>query len=71
MAKGAPEYLSKRFQDDMPLQMFVFPTRTDAKLPPVFVRWAPIPAHSYLPDYRTIGAHRDKWIEDWTKVALG
>ena len=28
--------LSKRFQEDVPLQMFVFPARTDAALPQEF-----------------------------------
>ncbi len=66
------EYLlGKRFQEDMPLQMFVWPTRTDAAVPRVFARWTPIPPHPYLPDYRTIGAHREQWIEEWRKVVLG
>ena len=66
------EYLlSKEFQQDMPAQMFVFPSRADATVPPVFVKWAPFPPHPYLPDYRTIGVHRDEWIDEWTKVASG
>ncbi len=63
--------ISRRFQEDMPLQMFVFPTRTDAALPEVFRRWAKVPAAPLLPDYRTIGAHRDEWIKRWTSIALG
>ncbi|HEY3831036.1 MAG TPA: thiamine ABC transporter substrate-binding protein [Acidimicrobiia bacterium] len=63
--------LSKEFQQDMPSQMFVFPTRTGAAIPAVFQKWAPPAPHPYLPDYRTIGAHRDQWIDEWTKDALG
>ncbi len=63
--------LSKQFQEDMPLEMFVFPTRVGAAIPPVFEKYAPFPPHPYLPDYRTIGAHRDQWIQEWSKVALG
>ena len=66
------EYLlSKRFQEDMPLEMFVFPTRVGAAIPAVFQRLAPFPPHPVLPDYRTIGAHREQWIQQWTKDAVG
>ena len=66
------EYLlSKRFQEDMPNQMFVFPTRTGAVDPAGVPALAPFPPHPLLPDYRTIGAHRDQWIQQWTKDAVG
>ena len=32
--------LSKQFQEDMPLQMYVYPVRTDAALPDVFTKFA-------------------------------
>ena len=35
--------LSTRFQEDIPLQMFVFPARWDAALPPAFVQFAVVP----------------------------
>jgi thiamine transport system substrate-binding protein len=62
--------LSLRFQEDVPLQMFVFPARTDAKLPPVFKKWAPIPAHPLGLDPATIRSHRDAWIDEWTNIVL-
>ncbi len=37
--------LSPRFQEDIPLQMFVYPANPEAKLPDLFTRFAPIPAH--------------------------
>ena len=37
--------LSKRFQEDMPLQMFVFPVRDEAALPPEFEEFAVVPEH--------------------------
>ena len=35
--------LSRRFQADMPLQMFVFPVRDGTPLPPVFQKFADVP----------------------------
>ncbi len=43
--------LSTRFQEDMPLQMFVYPVNADATLPTEFQQWAPIP-----PDPATLPA---------------
>ncbi len=37
--------LSTDFQEDMPLQMFVFPVNPEAKLPDVFTEYAAIPEH--------------------------
>jgi thiamine transport system substrate-binding protein len=62
--------LSLRFQQDMPLQMYVFPARSDAKLPPVFEKWAyrPTDPLTLAPD--EISAHRDSWIEQWTTLVV-
>ncbi|HEY5014521.1 MAG TPA: thiamine ABC transporter substrate-binding protein [Acidimicrobiia bacterium] len=62
--------LSLRFQQDMPLQMYVFPARTDAKLPAVFEQWAYRPADPLTLDPATISAHRDAWIEQWTALVV-
>jgi thiamine transport system substrate-binding protein len=63
--------LSKRFQEDMPLQMFVYPVRTDAALPDVFTRFAVRPPNPIEVDPSTIGANREMWIDDWTATVLG
>ena len=63
--------LSKRFQEDMPMQMFVFPTRTDAVIPPVFVRTGAVPAASLparLPDDRRASRPVDPGVDE---VAVG
>jgi thiamine transport system substrate-binding protein len=62
--------LSLRFQEDMPLQMYVYPTRTDATLPPVFQKFAVIPKHPLSLAPATISAHRDSWIDEWTKLVV-
>jgi thiamine transport system substrate-binding protein len=62
--------LSRRFQEDMPLQMFVFPVRDDARLPKVFERFADVPDHPYTLPPSRIGKHRERWIEQWTDTVL-
>lgn len=62
--------LGKVFQEDMPLQMFVFPVNTQAGLPDVFLQFAqtvdqPV---SLSPD--NIAANRERWIAEWTEVVL-
>lgn len=62
--------LSLSFQEDIPLQMFVYPANRDAKLPSEFEKFAqtaPDPA-SLDPDI--IASQRDRWIEEWTSAVL-
>jgi ABC transporter periplasmic binding protein, thiB subfamily len=62
--------LSQPFQEDMPLQMYVYPVNSNAKLPDVFVKYSQVAAKpaSMSPD--TIAANRDQWINDWTQAIL-
>ncbi len=60
--------LNKPFQEDMPLQMFVFPVNPDAALPEVFVQNTQIPASPATLDPAIIAANRDAWIQGWNSV---
>jgi thiamine transport system substrate-binding protein len=62
--------LSPRFQEDIPLNMFVFPVRDGVMLPDVFVRFADVPPEplSLPPD--EIGESRERWIGEWTDTVL-
>lgn len=62
--------LSQPFQEDMPLNMFVFPVNPDAALPDVFVDFSAVPESAVLMDVDEIEANRQQWIEDWTEVVL-
>jgi thiamine transport system substrate-binding protein len=62
--------LGVQFQEDMPLQMFVYPVNKDAKLPEEFVKYAQTPSQPARLDSVTIAANRDKWIADWTETVL-
>jgi thiamine transport system substrate-binding protein len=63
-------FLSKRFQADIPLQMFVFPVRDDVALPDVFVKFADVPTDPLALPAAEIGADRDTWIDQWTDTVL-
>ena len=62
--------LGQSFQEDMPLQMYVYPVNPAAKLPEVFVKYAQIPEQPARLDPAEIAANRDKWIADWTAMVL-
>lgn len=62
--------LSQPFQEDIPLQMFVYPVNTDASLPQEFIRYAQTAPHPAALDPAVIAANRDKWITDWTAAVL-
>jgi thiamine transport system substrate-binding protein len=62
--------LTRRFQEDMPLQMYVNPVVTGAKVPAEFVKWAVDPVHPYTIDPATISARRTDWIKEWTNLVV-
>ncbi len=62
--------LSLDFQQDIPLQMFVFPANSKAILPDVFVKHAVIAEKPATVDPVAIENNRDKWIEAWTNTVL-
>jgi thiamine transport system substrate-binding protein len=62
--------LSKRFQEAIPLAMFVFPVNRDAVLPPEFERYAAVPASPLELSPAEIGANRERWVDTWTRIVL-
>ncbi len=62
--------LSPRFQEDMPLQMFVYPVNPQAVLPEEFERYAMIAEEPATLDPVLIANNRDKWIREWSEVIL-
>lgn len=62
--------LGRRFQEDIPLQMFVFPANQKAKLPEVFVKHALVAESPVSISPSTIEKNRDSWITAWTDAVL-
>jgi thiamine transport system substrate-binding protein len=62
--------LSKQFQEDIPLQMFVFPAREDASLPPEFEKFALVPVSPLELPPEEIEANREQWVDEWTDIVV-
>jgi thiamine transport system substrate-binding protein len=62
--------LSPTFQENMPLQMFVFPVNPDAKLDPAFVEYLKLPSKTVTVSPQDIADNREKWIQEWTETVL-
>ncbi len=62
--------LSPTFQEDMPLQMYVFPVNTLAKLNETFTRYLVNPTNPAIVDAQEIAANREKWMQAWTEAVL-
>jgi len=62
--------LSRQFQEDVPLQMYVYPVNSDAALPETFTKYAQIPPQPATLAPAVIAAKRDEWIQAWTDVVL-
>lgn len=79
LAGSQQEELSKKFvdfmlsvpvQEDIPLQMFVFPARMNIKIPPEFTEYVQMPDQPAAIDANLIAEQRDNWLENWTEVVL-
>ena len=62
--------LSTAFQEDMPLNMFVFPVLPQAKLDPAFEQYLFIPDQPASLPAEAIDANRETWIQAWTEAIL-
>lgn len=62
--------LSKQFQEDMPLQMFVYPVNPSATIPEAFTKYAQIPDQTTTLDPAIIAEKRDAWIQAWTDTVM-
>lgn len=62
--------LTKEFQDDMPLNMFVYPVREAAQVPAEFTKYGPQAKDPETMDPAEIADHRDQWVKSWTSLVL-
>jgi thiamine transport system substrate-binding protein len=62
--------LSERFQEDIPLQMFVFPARLDTALPRAFEQFAVVPESPLELPPEKIEANRERWVDEWTDIVI-
>lgn len=60
--------LNQKFQEDMPLNMFVYPVNQKAQLPEAFVKHAAVTQSPAALAADEIASNRDAWIEAWTEA---
>ncbi|MFM8482049.1 MAG: thiamine ABC transporter substrate binding subunit [Actinomycetota bacterium] len=63
--------VSRNFQELLPENLFVYPVRDDAELPPSFLTHAPVVRSPLRMNADTIDARRQEWIDIWTDLVLG
>ena len=71
-AKAFIDYmLSLNFQEDIPLNMFVYPVNQEAKIPEVFA-YSQVPQENEVTNLsaETIEENLADWLNDWTRVVL-
>jgi thiamine transport system substrate-binding protein len=62
--------LSTTFQEDIPLQMYVFPVNENAQLDATFQDYLAIPENPISLDPADIADKRETWIQAWTETVL-
>ncbi|MCK5642446.1 MAG: ABC transporter substrate-binding protein, partial [Gammaproteobacteria bacterium] len=62
--------LSPTFQEDIPLQMFVFPVNENTILDDTFEEYLAVPENPASVNPEDISSKRETWIRDWTEVVL-
>ena len=62
--------LSERFQQELPLTLFVYPANPAVPLPDVFTKFAVVPADPFVIDPATIAANREQWQDQWNEIVL-
>ncbi|MFD5425796.1 thiamine ABC transporter substrate binding subunit [Streptomyces sp. NPDC127084] len=62
--------ISKKFQEDMPLNMFVHPVVNDAELPALFTRFGAVVDKPETMAPEKIADNRDQWVQSWSSLVL-
>jgi thiamine transport system substrate-binding protein len=62
--------LSPIFQEDIPLQMYVFPVNSHALLDDAFIEHLTIPTKTAFVSPENIATNREKWLREWTETVL-
>jgi len=62
--------LSPTFQENMPLQMYVFPVNSQATMDETFTEYLSIPENPAYVSPDDIAENREQWINDWTETVL-
>ncbi|MGV9579875.1 thiamine ABC transporter substrate-binding protein [Streptomyces sp. NPDC003509] len=62
--------IGKRFQEDMPLNMFVNPVAKDAKLPELFTTFGATVDEPATVAPEKIAKNREQWVQSWSSLVV-
>ncbi len=62
--------LSRTFQEDVPVKMYVNPVRRDAKLPEIFTKYGERITKPATVAPEKITENREQWIKSWTSLVV-
>ncbi|WP_406422268.1 thiamine ABC transporter substrate-binding protein [Streptomyces sp. NBC_00873] len=62
--------ISKKFQEDMPLNMFVNPVTKDAKLPELFTEFGATVDRPTTVAPDAIAKNREQWVQSWSSLVV-
>lgn len=62
--------LTRRFQRELPHQMYVWPARDDVRPPRSWAKYTTRPARPASLSPERIAAHRERWVKSWTSLVL-
>lgn len=63
--------ISHPFQADIPGQMYMYPADSTVELPADWKKFAPLADKPFTVAPADVTAHRDAWIDTWTKTVVG
>lgn len=62
--------ITRKFQEDMPFNMYVYPVVAGAKVPAEFTEYGPAARNPETMAPAKIAAGRDQWVKSWTSSVL-
>lgn len=63
--------LTRTYQDDIPLNNFLYPVLPDAELPAEFTQHAPQPTDPVVLPPQEVADNRDRWVQEWSDLMRG
>jgi thiamine transport system substrate-binding protein len=58
------------FQQEVALNLFVYPARTDVALPAAFTSFSVVPGSPLTMAPSAIAANREQWVDEWTQLVI-
>ena len=63
-------FIGKEWQEDLPMQMFVYPVNEQAELPEEFELYGKPAVNPVMPDPERVAEKHDEWVRTWAEEVL-